>query len=110
MESTLQQTKTHQQLVSEFDRLGAKIEQARELISQLRADRDKYRDECENLRSERAIVLETAGVADMDALLSSYEGLTQIKNENSGLMSEREEIARRLESLIEKVDLLDQDS
>ncbi len=46
MESTLQQPTTHQQLVREFDRLGEKIEQASELISRLRTERDNYRDEC----------------------------------------------------------------
>lgn len=110
MESTLQHETSHEQLVGEFDRLGEKIEQARELISRLRSERNTYREECENLRSERAIVLDATGAADMDVLLSSYEQLTRFEKENSSLMSERQEIARRLESLIEKVDLLEQDS
>ena len=110
MESTIQQEPVHQGLVHEFDRLGTKIERARQLIQELRVDRDTYRSECENLRSERAIVLETVGVTDMDAVLNSCEQLSRLEKENQTLLAEREEIARRLDSLIEKVDLLEQDS
>ncbi len=110
MESTLLQETTRLGLVQSLDRLGEKVESAKRLIVELRRINSELSHENEGLRSERAIILESANVQDMDALLNTIESLSGTEKDNRKMIQEREEISKRVEALIEKVDLLEQGS
>ena len=87
-----------------------KVESAKQLIVELRRINAELSQENEGLRSERAIILESADVPDMDTLLTTIESLSGAEKDNREMIQEREEISKRVEALIEKVDLLEQGS
>ena len=110
MESALHQETSREGLIESLDRLSEKVESAKAVIFELRRNSSELGQECETLRSERAIILEAAGAQDMNALLNAIEKLSSTEKTNLVLIQEREEVSKRVEALIEKVDLLEQGS
>ncbi len=110
MEATTSQERIREDLARELDSLGDKIDMAAQFIADLRAERAELRAQCESLERDRQRVLESAGVEDSAELLRVLDRLKDLQRENEALLAERDEVARRLGKLREKVDLLDHTS
>ncbi len=110
METTAVKETPHQALLEELDRLSDRVEMTTKLIRRLRDERGEAQAECESLRRERDRILEAAGTTDTAALLRQIDRIQELEEQSSELMAERDEVARRLSALIDKVDLLQSES
>jgi FtsZ-binding cell division protein ZapB len=110
MESTTQEQTVAGALAEGLDRLGEKVDRATQVITRLRKERSELRARCEAYRHERQRLLETVGLGDTAELLRMLDSVAALRDENRALLAERNEVARRLSALIDKVDLLEGDS
>jgi FtsZ-binding cell division protein ZapB len=110
MESTTREQTVAEALAEGLDRLGEKVDRATQVIAHLRKERTELRERCEAYRHERQRLLETAEVGDTAELLRMLDRVAALRDENRALLAERNEVARRLSALIDKVDLLEGDS
>lgn len=93
-------------LLRDLDRLVEKVTAWGERVQRLRAERAQAVAQVATLQGEKERLLQDAGVADRQALLGKVARLSDLERVNEALLRERSEMARRLETLIEKVDLL----
>jgi chromosome segregation ATPase len=93
----------HAQLLADLDRLAARLDDAATQVKRLRDERDQLAAAWQRLCGE-------AGVRDADGLSGVVARWKSLEQENRQLQRERESIAKRLATLLEKVDLLQRDS
>ena len=93
----------HAQLLADLDRLAARLDDTATQVKRLRDERDQLAAGWQRLCGE-------AGVRDADGLSGVVARWKSLEQENRQLQRERESIAKRLATLLEKVDLLQRDS
>lgn len=103
-----QQSRTS--LLRELDRLAERVERAAGLVAELRADAAALRAELGRLKRDHARLLQAAGVSSPDELLPKMARLAELEKSQRAMEKERIEAARRLAELVEKVDLLREES
>jgi FtsZ-binding cell division protein ZapB len=92
-----------------LDRLERKIEAAAEILAGLREERDALRTEGDDLRRRlherdgRVRELEAA----LDKSLNANEDVARLEKEKDGLIRERAITARRVQAILEKLEVLD---
>lgn len=100
----------HSALLQDLDRLLQKLESVAGELRKLRAERDRLSGELSRVSLENARLVQIAGVANGNELLAKMARLSELEKVNQALDLERAETARRLAALIEKVDLLQQET
>jgi len=98
-----------QDILDELDNLADKVDRATEVVGRLRGERQELRSACERLRGEQNRLFQVAGVDNYSDLLTALSRLKQLLEENRTLQTEREEVSKRLEAIMEKVDLVQRD-
>lgn len=98
-----------QDLLDELDNLAEKVDQATDVVRRLRGERQELHSACERLRGEQNRLFQVTGVDNYADLLAAVGRLKQLLEENRTLQIEREEVSKRLEAIIEKVDLVQRD-
>ncbi|MBD3236906.1 MAG: hypothetical protein GF330_09395 [Candidatus Eisenbacteria bacterium] len=93
-------------LLRELDRLIEKVAAWGKERDRLRAEREAAERKAGALREEKQQLLADAGVDDRRTLLEKMARLSELERTHEAMLRERAEMARRLELLIEKVDLL----
>jgi predicted nuclease with TOPRIM domain len=97
-------------LFSDLDRLLHEVERVAGELHKLRVERERLRSDLDRIAKENARLMQIAGVADGNELMTKMARLTEMDRSSQAMGRERAETARRLQALIEKVDLLQQET
>jgi chromosome segregation ATPase len=106
MESTMPDEVTQESLLAELDRLGERVERAAALITELRRERARLREAVARLEQERGRLLAAGQAHDPEELIAALGELRTRAAGYQRMVEERAVVARRLGTLIDKVDSL----
>jgi chromosome segregation ATPase len=89
---------------TDLDRLADRIEKAAGIIQQLRAERDRFHKETDELKQRLRAVEEQLRGQNPSELLTELQTL---RKEHKEWQTERREVASKIESLVKKLDRID---
>jgi len=108
METRTGEKMAEQGLLEEIDRLAEKMDLAVSVIAELRKERTALRVERDVLRKDRERILDAAKATSTEEVLQKLGRVRELESRLQALEQERQEVARRLSALIEKVDSLEE--
>ncbi len=108
METRTGEEMAEQGLLEEIDRLAEKMDLAVSVIAELRKERTALRVERDVLRKDRERILDAAKATSTEEVLQKLGRVRELESRLQALEQERQEVARRLSALIEKVDSLEE--